>query len=278
VDVIVEAVGGTEPASDYIRAALLTGKSVVTANTQAVAHHGEALLTLAERQGRQLRLSAAIGGAMPIVRTLGDGLAGERFTRIDAILNGMTNAVLSRMEASGCAIDAAIAEGCAHGYTEADPAADLDGVDAAGKLAVLCALAFGLRVSPAAIQTRSTAGVTPEDLHDARQRGGAIRQIAHAAVDESRSTLVAWVSPIFVPAHSLFARTAGPQNAAVLIGAYGGAVTLTGVGAGSDAAAVAVIGDLITIARDRAAVVPAPALRSPADIQGWRNLKLAEAV
>lgn len=278
VDVIVEAVGGTEPVLDYLRAALLTGKSVVTVNTQVVAHHGPALLALAERQGRQLRFGAAVGGAMPIVRAVADGLAGERFTRIDAILNGTTNAVLSRMEASGCDIDTAIAEACANGYAEADPATDLDGMDAAAKLAILCGLVFGVRVRPDVVDARPTSGTKPGDLRDASQRGGTIRQIAHATFDEPRGVLVAWVAPTFVPSGSLFARTTGPQNAAVLTGAYGGTVTLTGVGAGSEAMAVAVVSDLVTIARDRAAVVPAPILRDPAAVQGWRNLKLAEAV
>jgi homoserine dehydrogenase len=278
IDVVVEAVGGTEPSVDYVRAALLTGKSVVTINKQVVAHHGLALLTLAERQGRQLRFSAAVGGSMPIVRVIGDGLAGERFTRLEAILNGMTNAVLSRMEITGCAIESAVAEACASGYAEGDPAADLDGVDAAAKLAVLCGLAFGLRVTPAQIQTRSSAGVSADDFQSAAERGGTIRQVAHAAYDRDRSSLTVWVSPIRVPASSLFARATGPQNAAILTGAYGGTVTLTGTGAGSDALAAAVVSDLLTIARDRAAVVPAPVLEEPAEIHGWRNLKLAEAV
>jgi homoserine dehydrogenase len=278
VDVIVEAVGGTEPAADYVKAALLTGKSVVTVNRQLVAHHGAALLTMAERQGRQLRFGAAVGGAMPIVRALGEGLAGDRLTRLDAILNGMTNAVLSNMEASRCPLDRAIAEGCASGYAEADPVADLDGIDAAAKLAILCALAFGLRVAPGQIETRSAGGIAPGDFDDAARRGGTIRQIAHADYDRDRSRLVAWVAPVFVPASSLFARTTGPENAAVITGAYGGTVTLTGIGAGGEATAVAVISDLIAIARDRAAVVPAPVLKEPGDIQGLRHLRLAEAV
>jgi homoserine dehydrogenase len=115
VDVVVEVVGGAEPAVDYVRATLLTGKSVVTANKQVVAHQGPALLGLAERQGRQLRFEAAMGGAVPVVRALGDGLAGEQVTRIEAILNGTSNAVLSKMDASGCSIDEAIADACARG-------------------------------------------------------------------------------------------------------------------------------------------------------------------
>jgi homoserine dehydrogenase len=278
VEIVVEAVGGAEPAMDYVRAALLAGKSVVTANKQVIAHHGPALLSLAERQGRQLRFEAAVGGAMPIVRALADGLAGDRVARIEAVLNGTTNAVLSMMDAVGCPIDEAIADACARGYAEADPSADLDGLDAAAKLAILCGLAFGLRVLPAQIETRSAARVAPEDFREARLRGGTIRQIAYTGFDRERSVLVAWVAPTFVPLASLFARAVGPQNAAVITGAYSGEVTMTGPGAGGDATAVAAIGDLIAIARDRAAIVPAPTLIEPAEIRGLSDRTLAEAV
>jgi homoserine dehydrogenase len=278
VDIIVEAIGGAEPAVDYVRGALLAGKSVVTSNKQIVAHHGPALLGLAERQGRQLRFEAAVGGAMPIVRALGDGLAGDRVTRIVAILNGTSNAVLSKMDAIGCGIDEAIADACARGYAEADPAADLDGVDAAAKLSILCALGFGVRVTPAQIETRTTARLAPDDFHDARRRGGTIRQIAYGEYDRERSSLVVWVAPTFVPLTSLFARATGPQNAAVITGAYAGEVTITGQGAGGDATAVAAIGDLVAISRDRAAIVPAPVLVEPKEIKGLSDEKLAEAV
>src|SRR5438093_11706901 len=120
-DVVVEAIGGVDPAAEWIRAALAAGKSVVTANKQVVAHHGPALLALAERQGRQLRFEAAVGGAMPIVRAVDEGLSGDRLTRIVAILNGTSNAVLSRMEAAGCTIAQATAEARAQGWAEADP-------------------------------------------------------------------------------------------------------------------------------------------------------------
>jgi homoserine dehydrogenase len=281
VDIVVEAVVGAEPAVDYVRGALLAGKSVVTANKQVIAHHGAALLALAERQGRQLRFEAAVGGAMPIVRALCDGLAGERITRIEATLNGTTNAVLSKMDAVGCTLDEAVADACARGYAEADPSADLDGHDAAAKLAILCAIGFGLRVAPAAIDTRSAARLHPDDFRDARQRGGTIRQIARAEYHADRSVLVAWVAPTFVSALSVFARAIGPQNAAVITGAYAGEITLTGAGAGGDATAVAALGDLIAIARDRAAIVPAPVLRAPAAVRGLADsnvVSIREAV
>ena len=259
-DVVVEAIGGIEPAADWIRAALLAGKSVVTANKQVVARHGQALLTLAARQGRQLRFEAAVGGAMPIVRAIGEGLAGDRITRLVAILNGTTNAVLSQMEATGCVLDVAVRDARARGYAEADPSADLDGHDARAKLAILCALAFGLRVDPLLIDLRSSASITPADFARARQRGATIRQIAYADYDRAASALTAWVAPIEVDGASVFARTNGAQNAALITGAHSGETGIFGAGAGGDATAVAVLGDINAIARDKAAVVPAPTL------------------
>jgi homoserine dehydrogenase len=278
VDIIVEALPRGEPAVDAVRAALLAGKSVVTASRQVMAHHGPALLTLAERQGRQLRYEAAAGGAMPIVRALAEGLGGDRVLKVEAILNGTTNAVLSQMEHDGCTMDEAIAAACAHGYAEADPTVDLDGGDAAAKLAILCALAFGLRVAPDAIDARSTKDVTLDDLRRARQRGGTIRQVAHASYARPRGTLTAWVAPTFVPGSSLLARAEGAHNAAIVTCQYAGEVTFTGAGAGGDAIAVALIGDMRAIARDRAAIVPAPMLSEPHEIKGLSERTFAEAV
>jgi homoserine dehydrogenase len=261
-DVIVEAIGGADPAADWIRAALLAGKSVVTANKQVMARHGSTLLTLAARQGRQLRFEAAVGGAMPIVRAIGEGLAGDRIIRLTAILNGTTNAVLSQIEATGCTLDEAVRDARARGYAEADPSADLDGDDARAKLAILCALAFGLRVDPGQIEARSSAGISAADFARARQRRATIRQIAYAGYDAAARALTAWVAPIEVDRSSLFAAAIGPQNAAVITGAHSGDIGLFGAGAGGDATAVAVLGDIAAIARDRAAIVPAPILNA----------------
>jgi len=251
-DVVIETIGGLEPAADWTRAALAAGKSVVTANKQVVARHGPALLTLAASHGRQLRFEAAVGGAMPIVRAIGGGLAGDRLTKIVAILNGTTNAVLSRMEATGCSLDAAIADARARGYAESDPSADLDGSDAAAKLSILCGLAFGVRVDPDAIPTRTTATVTAADLERAHLSGGTIRQLAHAEYDHATATLAASVAPAFVSSTSIFAAASGPQNAAVISGASSGDITIAGAGAGGDATAVAILSDVIAIARDSA--------------------------
>jgi homoserine dehydrogenase len=260
VEVIVEAVGGVEPATGWIRDALLAGKSVVTANKQVIARSGAALLTLAARQGRQLRFEAAVGGAMPIVRAIGEGLSGDRITRIVAILNGTTNAVLSTMEADGVSLAAALAGAQSRGYAEADPAADLDGRDARAKLAILCALAFGLRLDPAQIATQSAAAMTTDDFARARARDATIRQLAYADYDRARRTLTAWVAPATVPRDSIFARTTGAQNAALITGAHSGEIGIFGAGAGGAATAVAVISDLVAIAKDRSAIIPPPLL------------------
>ena len=183
------------------------------------------------------------------------------------------------MDADGCGIDEAVADACARGYAEGDPSADLDGEDAAAKLShPLHRSAFGLRVLPAQIDTRTSARILPEDFRKAALRGGTIRQLAHAAYDPEKSSLVAWVAPTFVRNETLFARTTGPENAAVITGTFAGQVTLTGTGAGGDATAVAAIGDLIAIARDRAAIVPAPVLKEPKHLDGLTDHKLAEAV
>jgi len=262
VDVIVEAIGGVAPAGAWIRAALAAGKSVVTANKQVIARDGAALLAFAARQGRQLRFEAAVGGSMPIVRAVADGLAGDRITRIVAILNGTTNAVLTRMERTACALDEALRDARARGYAEADASADLDGDDARAKLAILCALAFGLRVDPASIPARSSAAIRPLDMVAAAGRGAAIRQIAHADYDYERASLTAWIAPVEVPRDSIFGRTSGAQNAAVITGQHSGETGIFGAGAGGDATAVAILSDLLAIARDRAAIVPAPFLTS----------------
>jgi homoserine dehydrogenase len=272
-DIVVEVVGGLDPAASWIEAALAAGKSVVTANKQVIARDGARLLRVAERQGRQLRYEAAVGGAMPIVRAIGDGLRGDRITRIVAILNGTTNAVLSRMEATGCGIDAAVREAQACGLAEADPSADLDGGDARAKLAIVCALAFGIRVDPAAIPVRSCAALTPHDLAAAREAGGAIRQIARAEFDYARAVLSASVAPEIVRHSSIFARTVGPENVAVITGEHSGDTGIFGVGAGGDATAVAVASDLLAIARDHAAVVPAPRLSSQFSVLSSEFLK-----
>ena len=261
-DIIVETIGGIEPAVDWIRAALGAGKSVVTANKQVVAKHGPTLWQFAARQGRQFRFEAAVGGSMPIVRALSDGLAGDRLIRLIGILNGTTNAVLSRMESDGCSLAMALANARECGYAEADPSADLDGDDARAKLAILCARAFGLRVDSAALPARSAATIDSAAFAQARRQNSTIRQLAYARYDYARRALTAGVGPVRVDRNSIFARTVGAQNVALATGEHCGDVGLFGQGAGGSATAVAIISDIASIARDRAAIVPAPPLTS----------------
>jgi homoserine dehydrogenase len=259
-DIVIEAVGGIDAAADWVRGALAAGKSVVTANKQLVAHQGVDLWALASRQGRQFRFEAAVGGAMPIVRAIADGMAGDRIQRIEAILNGTTNAVLSSMGATGCSMDEALADARRCGYAEADPSADLSGEDARAKLAILCGLAFHVRVDPLAIPIRTVESLTPSAWTAARAAGGTIRQVAFARFDRRTATLTARVGPAVVPRDSLLGRTTGPQNAAIVTGEYSGQFGIFGTGAGGDATAVAILGDVRAIARDRAAIVPPPTL------------------
>ena len=222
VEIIVEAIGGAGPAVDYVRAALLAGKSVVTANKDVIAHHGPALLLLAERQGRQLRYEAAVGGAMPIVRALGDGLGGERVTRIEAILNGTSNAVLSRMEALGCSIDEAIADACARGFAESDPSADF-GAGRSGEAGDSVPLGFRLRVSPRGSR-RGERTDSAEDFREASGGAGPSGRLPRAyagAVDaDGRVGRCSW-------RRTLFARRS-TENAAIVTGAYAGEMRLRG--------------------------------------------------
>jgi len=267
VDAVVEAIGGLEPADEWLRAALRAGKSVVTANKQVMAHEGPSLARLAARQGRQLRYEAAVGGAMPIIALL-SALDGDRVRGIEAILNGTTNAVLSRIDETGCSFAAALAEARVRGWAEADAALDVDGIDARAKLALLCAAAFRVRVRPEEIDVRTSRHVHARAFEEARRAGATIRQLACAAYCGASRTLTAWVAPAVVPRESVLGRTRGPRNAAVVRGEFAGEIEVTGVGAGGDATAVAIPSDLLAIARDRAAVVPAPALERPARIAG----------
>ena len=273
-DIVVEAIGGSASVA-WIEAALLAGKSVVTANKQAIALHGLRLLRTASRQGRQLRFEAAVGGAIPIVRAIGEGLAGDHLTGITAILNGTTNAVLSTMESTRCTLSQALDEARCRGYAEADASADLDGEDAGAKLAILCGLAFGLAVDPQVIEKRTSAAIRLQDVDAAARTGGTIRQIARAEYDHATRVLAATVAPAVVPRASIFGRATGPANVARISGRHSGETELFGVGSGGDATAVAIISDIVAIARDLAAVVPPPAWTRDFTCS---NLDLLEAV
>ena len=277
-DIIVDARPAGEPTADAVRAALLSGKSVVTANRHLMASSGPALLTLAERQGRQLRYAAAVGGAMPLVPVLAEALSGDHIVRVDATLSGMANAVLATMTTRACALDDAIAEACAMGIAEGDPLADLSGATSVAALRVVCALAFGLDVRRDDVACASATTVTPASLRAASARGEVVRLVSHASYDSEADALEAWVAPRALSAHDPLAATDGATVVAAIRGAATGTISLSGPGAGADAVATAVVSDLLTIARDRAAIVPAPVLVRPGVVMPAPNSTLSEAL
>jgi homoserine dehydrogenase len=251
VDVVVELVGGLSPAREWITRALLSGKSVVSANKQLVAEEGRRLSALAARQRRHFRYGASVAGGVPVLDAVRLGLAGDRLTAIAGVVNGTCNHILTRMEEAGTSFQDALAEAQSLGYAEADPSADVDGADARAKLSILCSVAFDVPVPPSAIPCKSIGGVTAADFAQARAGGATIRQVARAALatDQGDTRRVrASVGPERVPLDSPLARARGCENAVVVTGEHGGDTLYAGRGAGGDATAVAVLSDLLAIA------------------------------
>ena len=248
-DVVVEAVGGLEPAADWIRQALEAGKSVVTANKQVMAHAGAELLRVAAERERHLLFEAAVAGGVPVIRAVREGLAGDRLQRVLGVLNGTCNYVLTRMEADGASFDDALREAQERGYAEADPTADVDGADAQAKLAILAAVGLERRVAAETIPLRSIRPVEPVDFTYARRLDCTIRQVSRAELLDGGGALTASVQPMLVPAASPLARAEGSQNVVVVHGVHGGETAFRGFGAGGDPTAVAVVSDLEAVAR-----------------------------
>jgi homoserine dehydrogenase len=253
IDVVVELIGGIETAGGLIVRALEGGRSVVTANKQLLAGRGGALLDLAARAKRQLRFEAAVGGGVPVIRAIQEGLAGDHLHRVIGVLNGTCTHVLSRMEDAQLDYAGALAEAQALGLAEFDPAADVDGLDARAKLAILAAIALGRGVSPAAIRADTIAAVSPFDFQAARRLDCSIRQLAWAERNGPDGSLAAGVGPALITRSSPLAQARGAQNAVLVTGRNGGSTLIAGTGAGGDATAVAVMSDLLSIARSPAA-------------------------
>jgi homoserine dehydrogenase len=241
-DVVVELLGGLEPAHQLVRAALARGLPVVTANKALLAAHGESLLALAREHGTTLGFEGSAGGGVPIVRALRGGLAGNRVEALEAILNGTCNVILTRMERDGCSFDAALREAQAVGFAEADPALDVGGRDAAQKLVVLAALAFGHWMPLARVRVRGIEDVTPERLAAARRNGRALRLVASA--QRRDATLELAVEPRELPIEHPLAAVAMEQNAILVRGDTVGELLFRGRGAGAGPTATAVLGDL----------------------------------
>ncbi len=228
-DVIVELVGGLDPAGGWVRRALEAGKSVVTANKKLIAFHGVELERLAAARGGHLKYGAAVAGGIPVIPGLEQGLAGDRIERIEGILNGTCNFILSKME-GGAEYGAVLGEAQAKGYAEADPTEDVGGFDARAKLAILMRLAMRVAVHPEEIVPRAITAVSAVDFSYARDLGCTIRQVARA--QKTAGTVAATVGPMLVDARSPLAWSRGTENMVILSGHYGGDVVFSGHGAG----------------------------------------------
>ena len=244
-DVIVELAGGLDPAGTWVRAALEAGKSVVTANKKLIAYHGVELERLAAEKGGHLKYGAAVAGGIPVIPGLEQGLAGDRITRMEGILNGTCNFILSKME-GGADYAAVLAEAQAKGYAEADPTEDVGGFDARAKLAILMRLAMRVVVDPDEIAPRPITAVAAVDFSYARDLSCTIRQVARA--EESGGVVAATVGPMLVDLRSPLAWSRGTENMVILTGHYGGDVVFSGHGAGGHPTAVAVVSDLLALA------------------------------
>jgi homoserine dehydrogenase len=258
VEIVAELVGGTGVAAEIVEAALRAGKSVVTANKELVALRGPELWRLAEENGAALAMEASVCGGIPIHAVLREGIAGDRIEALFGILNGTSNYILTEIEQHGAPFDAVLAEAQRLGYAEADPAADVDGYDARSKLALLASLAFGVRLDPAAIHTEGIRRVAPIDFEYARQLGCTIRLLCSAR--RETGGLFVSVRPSLLPLRTIMAGVRGAYNAVWVRGAYGADTFYYGRGAGPLPTGVAVVSDLMRVARE---LRPAPAHRVP---------------
>lgn len=248
IDCFVELMGGAdEPALSAIEAALRAGKSVVTANKALIAKHGTRLAELAERQGVALNFEAAVCAAIPVIKTLREGLAGTDVDRIYGILNGTCNYILTRMEQEGLSFEACLKDAQRLGYAEANPSFDVDGHDTAQKLAILASLAFGTKVAENAISVEGISSITPEDLNAAQELGYRVKLLGVAV--RTKTGIEQRVHPTMVPRTSSIAQVMGVTNAVTVDGEGFAPITLVGPGAGAAATAASVVADLADVAR-----------------------------
>ena len=257
VDVVLEVMGGREPAGALIRAALEARKPVVTANKELIAHEGPELYEVAERNGVDLMYEAAVAGAIPIIRPLKESLAGDRIRRVVGILNGTTNYILTRMTEEGASYDDVLAEAQALGYAEADPTADVGGHDAASKTAILASLAFDTRVHADDVFREGIEKVTATDIDVAKRLGYVIKLLGIAS--ETEEGIAARVHPTFLPATHPLAAVRESFNAIYVQADAAGELMFYGRGAGSEPTGSAVVGDLVDVARNLLQTVRGPA-------------------
>jgi homoserine dehydrogenase len=266
LDVVVEVIGGSEdPARALVLSALRQGRPVVTANKALVARHGAALAEASEASGATLAFEAAVAGGIPIIKALREGLAGNRIRRVAGILNGTCNFIFTSMRERGREFAEVLAEAQRLGYAEADPSFDIDGIDAAHKLAILAALAFGRTVRFEDVHVEGIRNICALDFAFARELGYRIKLLGIARRTEAG--IESRVHPCMVPESSPLARVDGVYNAVVAEGDFSGRLMLEGRGAGAGPTASAIVADLIDLARGRAAPVWGVEASSVSDTQ-----------
>ena len=248
VDIFVELMGGHEgPAKDATEAAITAGKDVVTANKAMLAVHGQSLALAAEAAGQVIRFEAAVAGGIPVVKALTEGLAGNKINRVLGVMNGSCNYILTRMENAGLSYAEVFAEANALGYLEADPNLDVGGIDAAHKLALLAAIAFGTEVDFDSVVLEGIGAVTIEDIHAAADMGYRVKLLGVAQM--TGRGLEQRMTPCLVPASSPLGQLEGGTNMVILEGDDSGQIVLRGAGAGEGPTASAVMSDVLDLAR-----------------------------
>ena len=270
LDILVELVGGIEPAKSYLELALRHGVSVVTANKALMAEHGTALAKLAHEHSADLFYEAAVGGAIPILRALRSSLAGERISRVMGIVNGTTNFILTKMTNEGSDYASALAEAQSLGFAEADPSADVEGFDAAAKVQILSSLAFGTGLTGEVIAREGITGVRAVDVEFARRSGYVIKLLG-VAERVGESGISRRAHPAMVPVGHPLASVAGATNAVFVEGVRSGPLMWLGQGAGGEPTATAVLGDVLDAARNRVSG------RHDAPFTGDKSLHLVES-
>jgi homoserine dehydrogenase len=269
VDVVVEVVGGIEPARGWLVEALRRGKSVVTANKALLAEDGGTLHDAATEGGADLYYEAAVAGAIPLLRPLRESLQGDTINRVTGIVNGTTNFILSAMDATGAGFEEALEEATALGYAEADPTADVEGFDAAAKASILASLAFHTRVGAADVYREGITAVTARDVASAKEMGCTIKLlcIASRAVDAAgRSSVSVRVHPAMIPRNHPLASVGDAFNAVFVEAEAAGQLMFYGRGAGGAPTASAVLGDLVAVARNHLAGTRAASESNYADL------------
>ncbi|HEX6247709.1 MAG TPA: homoserine dehydrogenase [Nocardioidaceae bacterium] len=253
VDLVVEVIGGIEPARSLILTALENGASVVTANKALIAEDGATLFAAAEKANRDLYYEAAVAGAIPILRPLRESLAGDKVRRVLGIVNGTTNFILDKMDSSGAGFSEALEEAQELGYAEADPTADVEGFDAAAKAAILASLAFHTRVTAADVYREGISEVTAADVASAREMGSVVKLLAICELVEGPEgpAVSARVHPAMIPRTHPLASVREAYNAVFVESDAAGQLMFYGPGAGGAPTASAVLGDLVTVARNR---------------------------